>query len=151
MRLFVERTRDVDPDFTLTAANSSLVAEICCRLDGLPLAIELAAARSKLLSPAAMLARLTNRLALLTGGPRDLPERLRTMRDAIAWSHDLLAPEEQALFRRLAVFAGGCTLEAAATVGNAEGDMVVDVLEGVAALVDHSLMQRVDHPISSLR
>ncbi|MGH2557651.1 MAG: ATP-binding protein [Thermomicrobiales bacterium] len=110
--LFVQRTRNVKPDFALTPENAPAVTEICRRLDGLPLAIELAAARGKALSPEALLARLTNRLALLTGGPRDASPRHQTMRAAIAWSYDLLSPEEQALFRRLAVFSGGCTLDA---------------------------------------
>ncbi|MDP9369539.1 MAG: AAA family ATPase, partial [Chloroflexota bacterium] len=144
--LFVERARSVRPEFDLTDANARTVAEICRRLDGLPLAIELAAARVKVLSPQALLARLTDRLRLLTGGARDLPDRQQTMRGAIAWSHDLLVPEEQVLFRRLAVFAGGFTLEAAEAVVPAAGDLGIDVLEGVASLVDKSLVRRTERP-----
>src|SRR5215217_8380165 len=113
VRLFVERAQAVKPGFTVTTANAPAVAEICHRLDGLPLAIELAAALVKLLPPHALLQRLEKRLPLLTRGARDLPARQQTMRDAIAWSHDLLTPEEQTLFQRLAVFVGGFTLEAA--------------------------------------
>src|SRR5215208_4797939 len=116
VRLCVERASTVLPTFALTEDNAQSVAEICRRLDGLPLAIELAATRVKLFPPATLLARLGRRLPLLIGGPRDAPQRLRTMRDAIAWSYDLLPPEQQALFRRLAVFTGGATLEAATVV-----------------------------------
>ena len=141
--LFVARGRAADPGFALTAANAADVVVICERLDGLPLAIELAAARIGVLPPRDILARLDHRLTLLTGGPRDQPPRLRSLRDAVAWSHDLLAPEEQDLFRRLAVFVGGWTLEAAEAVCGEPG---VDVLNGVTALVHQSLVRRVAEP-----
>src|SRR5262249_39720863 len=118
VRLFVERARDVVPDFAVTTANAATLAETCRRLDGLPLAIELAAARAKVLAPTELLGRLDRPLALLGGGPRDAPPRLRSLRDAIRWSYDLLAPAEQSLFRRLAVFAGGFTLAAAESVAD---------------------------------
>jgi predicted ATPase/transcriptional regulator with XRE-family HTH domain len=137
--LFVERAMASQPDFTLTAGNAAAVAAICRRLDGLPLAIELAAARIKVLPPAALLARLEKRLPLLSGG-RDLPARQRTMRDAIAWSYDLLGVKEQALFRRLSVFAGGFSLAAAEAV--AAPDATGDVLDGVIALVEQSLLRQ---------
>jgi DNA-binding CsgD family transcriptional regulator len=117
----------------------------------LPLAIELAAARVKVLSPAALLSRLTSRLTLLTGGARNLPERQRTMRAAIAWSYDLLDPGEQAHFRRLAVFAGGCTVEAAAAVSGVVGAPSNDVLDGIASLVDKSLLWHVEQPDGTSR
>jgi predicted ATPase/DNA-binding CsgD family transcriptional regulator len=142
VRLFVTRAEAVQPGFALTADNTVAVAEICRRLDGLPLAIELAAARVKVLPPSALLARLDHRLPLLTGGGRDVPQRQQTMRDAIAWSHDLLSPEEQALFRRLAVFAGGFTLEAAESVASGPGKPGIDPLEGVASLLDKSLLRQ---------
>jgi predicted ATPase/class 3 adenylate cyclase len=142
--LFVERARDVRPDFALTETNAAAVAEICRRLDGLPLAIELAAARIRHLSAAAIAARLVSRLALLTDGARDLPERQRTLRDTIAWSHNLLPPEDQRLFRRLAVFSGGGTLEAIASVCDVEGDHESIVLDGLASLIESSLVQRLD-------
>jgi tetratricopeptide (TPR) repeat protein len=122
------------------------VAEICRRLDGLPLAIELAAARVKLLAPQAILARLWRRLPLLTGGARDLPARQRTLRDTMAWSYDLLDEPERRLFRRQAVFLGGSTIEAAEAVCNAIGDLGLDILEGITSLVDKSLLRREDGP-----
>jgi tetratricopeptide (TPR) repeat protein len=144
VQLFVERAQAVSPSFALTETTAPAVAAICRRLDGLPLALELAAARVKLLPPEALLARLEQRLPLLSGGARDAPGRQQTMRDAIAWSHDLLTETERALFRRLAVFAGGFTLEAAAAVvsdGGAWSEQQEDVLEGLAALVDQSLLR----------
>ena len=141
VRLFALRARSVKPGFALTADNVPVVAAICRRLDGLPLAIELAAARVKILPPPALLARLGGRLDLLAHGPHDLPARQRTMRDAVAWSYDLLSTEERALFRRLSVFVGGFDLEAAeAVAGEGEGQGI-DPLGGVAALVDHSLVR----------
>jgi predicted ATPase/class 3 adenylate cyclase len=137
--LFVDRARAVRPDFELTDAIAPIIAEICARLDGLPLAIELAAARIKVLPPAALLSRLERRLPLLTGGRRDAPERQRTLRDTIAWSYDLLAPEECELFRRLGVFVGGWTIEAAEAVANPEGNL--DVLGGLTSLVEMSLVR----------
>jgi len=143
VRLFVERAQAVKDDFALTDENAQAVADICRRLDGLPLAIELAAAWVKVLPPAALLARLERRLPLLTGGGRDVPRRQQTMRDTIAWSDDLLTPREQRLFRRLAVFVGGFTLEAAEAVALGDGeDVDVDVLDGIAALADHSLLRQ---------
>jgi predicted ATPase/DNA-binding XRE family transcriptional regulator len=142
VRLFVERAQAVQPGFALTMEQAQPVAAICRRLDGLPLALELAAARIKMLPPAALLARFEQRLPLLSAGARDLPPRQQTMRDAIAWSYDLLAPEEQVLFRRLAVFAGGCTLEAAEAV--CQRDLDVEVFTGMASLLDHNLLQRVE-------
>lgn len=132
VQLFVDRARAVAPHFLPTADSASVVAEICRRLDGLPLAIELAAARSNVLPPADLLARLDQRLLVLTGGARDAPCRLRTMRDAIAWSYDLLSHDEQRLYRALAVFVAGFTLEAAEAVGGS--------LDLVTALVEKSLL-----------
>ena len=140
VRLFVERAEAVQAGFRLTPANAWDVAEICRRLDGLPLAIELAAARVKVFPPRALLARLERRLPLLTGGPRDAPARLRTMRDAIAWSHDLLDADEQRLFRRLAVFVGGFTLDAAIDVAGDGTLPEAAVVDGISSLVDKSLL-----------
>jgi predicted ATPase/class 3 adenylate cyclase len=138
--LFIERAAAIKPDFAVTNENALAVAEICHRLDGLPLAIELAAARIRFLSPQAILSRLERRLPLLTGGARDLPARQQTLRSAIAWSYDLLTAEEQALFRRLAIFVGGCTFEAAEAVCNADGSLRIDVLDGIGSLVAQSLL-----------
>jgi predicted ATPase len=136
---FVDRAQAVRPDFALTADNAAAIAEICQRLDGLPLALELAAARVKSLSPPTLLTRLDARLPLLTGGTRDAPARHRTLRDAIAWSYELLSAEDRILFHRLAVFVGGWTLEAAEAVANPEDDR--DVIDGLAALADLSLIR----------
>jgi predicted ATPase/class 3 adenylate cyclase len=140
--LFIQRALDVQPDFAVTNENALAVAEICTRLDGLPLAIELAAARIKLFPPAALLKRLEHRLPLLTGGPRDLPARQQTLRNTIDWSYGLLIAGEQRLFRRLGAFVGGWTLEAAEAVCNTEGDLTLEVLDGLAALADRSLLRQ---------
>jgi predicted ATPase len=162
--LFIQRALAVKPDFAVTNANAPAVAEICARLDGLPLAIELAAARIKLFPPAALLQRLEQRLPLLTGRPRDLPARQQTLRNTIDWSYTLLDAGEQTLFRRLSVFVGGCTLEAAEAVTAAlkiENDKLKNdrhqqqfsifnsqfsILDGLAALVDQSLLRQVEGP-----
>jgi predicted ATPase/DNA-binding CsgD family transcriptional regulator len=157
VRLFVARARAVRPAFALTEANAHAVATLCRQLDGLPLAIELAAARSTVLTPEALLAQMADRLHLLRGGARDAPARQQTMRDTIAWSYGLLPPAEQSLFRRLAVFVGGFTLSAAEAVGGrfAEGGAATplersdppsppSVLDGLTSLADHSLVRLVD-------
>lgn len=152
VQLFVERAQAVDPSFALTENNAEAVAAICRRLDGVPLAIELAAVRMQLLTPEELLAHLAPALPLLSDGPQDVPHRLRTMRNAIAWSYELLMPVEQALLRRLSVFAGGCTLEAAeAVVGDGrsrtpavQSAETPSFLETIAALVDASLVRRDD-------
>jgi predicted ATPase/Tfp pilus assembly protein PilF len=166
IRLFVERARAARPSFDLNDENAAAVAAICARLDGLPLAIELAAARSRLLAPPALLARLDSRLQLLTTGTRDLPERQQTLRGTIDWSYNLLRPAEQALFARLAVFVGGCTLEAAEAVcgGWGMGDGVwskqalipnphppAPILDGLATLVEQSLVRQNDGPVGEPR
>ena len=142
IRLFVARAQAAHSAFVMTAENATAIAAICQQVDGLPLAIELAAGRSKLFAPQALLSRLRNRLTLLVGGAQDLPLRQQTLRGTIAWSYDLLGQDEKALFRRLAVFVGGCTLEAAEAVCTAQGDLLIDVLEAVAALVDKSLLRQ---------
>ena len=144
--LFMSRAEAVRPAFAPDAAELRAVAAICRRLDGLPLAIELAAVRSKVIPPQDLLGRLAQRLPLLVGGPRDAPARQRTLRDAVAWSYDLLSEPEQALFRRLAVFAGGCTIAAAESICNADRDLGRDLIDGIGSLVDKSLLRRDDGP-----
>jgi predicted ATPase/DNA-binding winged helix-turn-helix (wHTH) protein len=138
--LFVQRAVAAKPDFELNRKNAAAVAEICARLDGLPLAIELAAARVKVLSPASLLARLASRLQLLTGGARDLPERQQTLRAAMDWSYELLNPAEQKLFRRLSVFVGGCNLESVEAVCDTRGDLDLDLLDGMTSMLSKSLV-----------
>jgi predicted ATPase len=142
--LFLERAQATKSDFQLTPTNARAIAEICTHLDGLPLAIELAATRIKLLPPQVLLARLGQGLAVLTSGARDVQARHQTLRHTITWSYDLLNAQEQRLFRRLAVFVGGCTLEAAEAVSTAVDDTDADVLEGMASLLDKSLLQRTE-------
>ena len=137
--LFVERARRAKPDFELATENAEAVAEVCRKLEGLPLALELAGARVKLLTPRAMLDRLDHQLTILTGGARDLPGRQQTMRGALDWSYDLLDDNERAVLRRLAVFSGGCTLEAAEAVC---GLGCEDVLDTLGSLVDNSLLKQ---------
>src|SRR5262249_39026806 len=129
-------------DFVLTPDNAQTVAEICLRLDGLPLAIELAAPRVRALTPVALLRRLDQRLSLLTGGAEDLDERQRTLRTTIEWSHELLREDEKALFARLGSFVGGCRLEAAESVCDPHGFRGTGVLDGLGSLVDKSLLRR---------
>lgn len=148
--LFVQRARAATPSFTLNDKNAGIVAEICARLDGLPLALELAAARIKIFSVDSLLKRLNDRLGVLTGGPRDLPSRQRTMRDAIRWSYDLLAPDEQVVFRRLAICSGSFSLGAATDIvdfpveAGEVADGPIDVLDSMLSLLDKSLIIRVD-------
>jgi len=163
VRLFIERAQAVKADFVITNTNASAVAEICYRLDGLPLAIELAAARVKLLAPQALLERLERRLPLLTGGPQNLPARQQTLRATLDWSYELLDADEQVLFARLAVFVGGCTIEAAESICADREPRIEDggwkmedrsaifyppssILDGLAALVDKSLLRQVEGP-----
>jgi non-specific serine/threonine protein kinase len=160
--LFVQQAMAVQPDFTVTEETAAAIAEICIRLDGLPLAIVLAAARTKLLSPKAMLARLVDRFTLLSRDSRDVPARLRTMRDAVGWSYDLLTDDERTLFRRLSVFPGGFTLEAAEALsreldgddstpnerlghdGHPAAPSGTGLLDGIASLIDKSLLIQID-------
>jgi predicted ATPase/DNA-binding CsgD family transcriptional regulator len=146
VRLFVQRARSVAPAFALDASSAAAVTEICRRLDGVPLAIELAAVRTKILAPKALLARLADQLQLLTGGPTDAPVRLRSMRDAIAWSYDLLTPENQRLFRHLSVFAGSIPIDGSeyvcAELAGPEGDL----LDRMVDMVDFSLIGTADSP-----
>src|SRR5947209_7142429 len=149
--LFLQQAQAVKPDFHLTQANARAVPQICARLDGLPLAIELAAVRINLFPPHVLLARLSRRLAVLTSGPQDAPARQQTLRDTIAWSYRLLNPQERRLFRWLSVFAGGCTLEAAEAVyaiPDSGGEQVVDV---VASLIDKNLVQQSGQESDELR
>ncbi|HEX2293934.1 MAG TPA: tetratricopeptide repeat protein [Actinomycetota bacterium] len=147
VRLFVERAQAADPSFALTDANARAIAEICGRLDGIPLAIELAAARTRLLSPDAILSRLAHRLQLLTGGPVDLPERQQTLRATLDWDYDLLEADEQEVFRKLAVFSGGFTLTAAERVLGDE----LDVLDVVDSLTAKSLLAQGDEVAGETR
>jgi len=142
--LFLQRARVVKPDFGLTHLNAAAVVEICVRLDGLPLAIELAAARIKLFPPQALLARLDNLLKLLTGGARDRSARQQTLRGAIDWSFQLLDAPEQRLFISLGVFTGGCTIEAAAAICMAADDLGLDIVDGLASLTDKSLVHQIE-------
>ncbi len=150
IELFIQRARSVRPDFELNDDNALAVVEICRRLDGLPLAIELAAVRTKLLSPSALLSRLASSLQVLTSGSRDMPERLQTMRSAIAWSYNLLDAQEQRLMRWLAVFSSGFTLGAAEYVAELQ-QSEIDIFEGVASLVDKSLLFPSNPPIGEPR
>ncbi len=144
--LFLQRAQAVKPDFQLTNSNARAIAEICVRLDGLPLAIELAAARMKLLPPQAVLVRLDQRLAVLTGASRDAPPRQQTLRNTLAWSYNLLDAADQGLFRRLSVFVGGCTLQAVEAVCAApdNGDEAGQILDRITSLVDKSLLQQTE-------
>ena len=144
--LFVQRAQAIKPDFQLTEANAGTIAEICIRLDGLPLAIELAAARIRLLSPQALLARLSRRLEVLTGGARNVPARQQTLRATIAWSYQLLAPSEQQLFRCLSIFAGGCTLQAVEAITKQTGAGAVNVLDRLSVLLENHLVRQVEQP-----
>jgi predicted ATPase/DNA-binding CsgD family transcriptional regulator len=142
--LFLQRARAAIPDFQMTSTNARTIAEICVRLDGLPLAIELAATRVKLLPPQALLTRLEHRLQVLTSQARDVPLRQQTLRNTLAWSYDLLEAREQKLFRRLSVFVGGCTLGAVEGIYTILGDMPAYLLDEVSSLIDESLLQQTE-------
>ena len=155
IRLFVERADAANSTFELTEDNAPVVAVICARVDSLPLAIGLAAARTRMLSPAALLARLERRLTVLAGGPRDVPTRQRTMYDTIAWSYDLLPEDQQRLFRQLSVFTGGWTVEAAEAVGASDASrdagQTLDVVDGLSELIDQSLVRQIIQQDGSTR
>ena len=151
VQLFVERARAVAPGFELTAENAGAIADIVARIDGLPLAIELAASRVRLLTPHELAGRLDRRLRLLTGGATDLPDRQRTLRATIDWSYRLLDADEQAVFRRLSCFVGGCTIETATAVVDPDGALPFDMLDGIASLVDKSLLWRQQRTAAATR
>jgi len=144
VNLFVQHSRAVNPDFTLTDENAPVIAEICRQLDGLPLAIELAAARGKVLTPQAILARLSSRLKLLTTAMQDLAPRQQTLRGAIGWSYDLLNERDKTLFRRMAVFVGGGTLDSIEAICKLPGELETDPLDGISSLLGKSLLRRTD-------
>lgn len=146
LTLFVQRAQAISPDFQMTTTNARTIAEICVRLDGLPLAIELAAARTRLLSPQALLSRLSHRLEVLTGGARDVPDRQHTMRATVAWSYHLLTQEQQRLFRTLCVFAGGSTLQAVEAIAKPADAGVSTILDGVSVLLENHLLRQVTQP-----
>jgi predicted ATPase/tetratricopeptide (TPR) repeat protein len=140
VQLFIQRATSIKPDFAITNENAPAVAEICHRLDGLPLAIELAAARIKMMTPRELLSRLENSFDVLRGGVRELPERQQTLRDAIGWSYDLLSDSTKKLFRRLSVFVGGWTMDAAEQVCNVDNDLGFEIMDAMETLVDNSLL-----------
>ncbi|MBO0781288.1 MAG: hypothetical protein J2P37_20910, partial [Ktedonobacteraceae bacterium] len=149
--LFLQQARAVQPDFQLTVENARAITEICVRLDGLPLALELAAARVKLLPPRTLLARLKHRFEILISPSQDLPPRQRTLRNTLAWSYHLLTQEEQRLFRQLSVFTGNFTLEAAEALSNAAPSQELSVLDGLASLLDNSLLNQVERGAGEAR
>lgn len=151
VQLFVQRARAIDPSFDITSTNAPTIAQICARVDGLPLAIELAAARTRHLPLHVLLSRLASRMDVLVEGARDLPSRHRTLRNAITYSYELLNSEEQRLFHHLAVFAGGCTTDAAVAVTSDTSDSEAVILDRLESLVDKSLLQRHHYPDGALR